>query len=515
MAIDPGTVTAATHSAAPKAATTAKASGGGDSDFSRTLATSRAARDHNQQTQHSGHAAPHDDAAHPSDARANGPQHDAKQAAGTTTAAGDKAKERDASAHDAGPTSADKHEHITRQRLSASSLLAAQTSAPKKAADKTQPPVASAGGRPASTRPETTAAQAQTAAATRAETKTAALDNHKRRSSGPGNAASDHKTHGKTHDKAHHQSKKTDSPGPIAALIQAPLITTQTIKPGRAAQGSVGDAASGRPSVAASLHASWQQLYARLEGHGASHGQSNNPSGSQAGGDSPAQLLAALTANDQTGASATGSPDGGPRPGLLHAAGSNASQGANGIALAGVAGQGLQSAAAPQAAAAHTGTAATTASLNAPIASDDWNQALGQHTLRLAGAGGQQQAQIQLHPRELGQINISVTVNSHNQAQLHFAAAHAHVREAVEAALPQLRQALAAGGLSLGQASVGDQNSQAAFAGGDGRSDSRGGKPGQQTAAIGDISADTALDAGAQSIPLRDLHRPGGIDIFA
>jgi flagellar hook-length control protein FliK len=103
-----------------------------------------------------------------------------------------------------------------------------------------------------------------------------------------------------------------------------------------------------------------------------------------------------------------------------------------------------------------------TASIGVPLGNDEWSQALGQQTLKMA-ADGTRHAQIQLHPRELGQINISVTVDHHNQAQVHFAAAHAHVRNAIEAALPQLGQAFNAGGLALGGASVGDQNSQPAF----------------------------------------------------
>lgn len=155
-------------------------------------------------------------------------------------------------------------------------------------------------------------------------------------------------------------------------------------------------------------------------------------------------------------------------------------------------------------------SAATNPGIGASLGSDGWNTALGQHTLRLA-SGGQQQAQIQLHPRELGQINISVTVNDHNQAQLHLISPNAHVRDAIEAALPQLRQSLAAGGLTLGQASVGDQGSQAGFGdtGAQGQSGRGGQSPdsGPTIEAIGDVepTPSAGLLAGLR----------GGIDIFA
>lgn len=169
-------------------------------------------------------------------------------------------------------------------------------------------------------------------------------------------------------------------------------------------------------------------------------------------------------------------------------------------------------AAAPANAHAHTAaptqveTAAMPAGLR--LASEDWNQAFGQHVLRLA-RGSQQQAEIVLHPRELGQINIQLAINEQRQAQIHFVSAHAPVREAVEAALPQLRQALAAGGLTLGQASVGDHGSQAQFAGGDAPPRR---EPGAQGASAG-ASASSSNEPAART--LQRVLAPGRIDIFA
>ncbi|WP_423821819.1 flagellar hook-length control protein FliK [Salinisphaera sp. SPP-AMP-43] len=154
--------------------------------------------------------------------------------------------------------------------------------------------------------------------------------------------------------------------------------------------------------------------------------------------------------------------------------------------------------------------AATNPGIGAALGSDGWNSALGQHTLRLA-SGGQQQAQIQLHPRELGQINISVTVNDHNQAQLHLMSPNAHVRDAIEAALPQLRQSLAAGGLTLGQASVGDQGSQAGF--GDTGAQGESGRGGQSSDSGPTIEAIGDIEPTPSAGLLAGLR--GGIDIFA
>ncbi|MGB7758035.1 MAG: hypothetical protein WBL23_18440, partial [Salinisphaera sp.] len=84
MAIDLGAVNAAAKSTAPKTATTSKTGGDGDSDFSRTLATSRAARDHNDHTQHSGKSVPGDTTGHEAGARTNGQARNAKHAADST-----------------------------------------------------------------------------------------------------------------------------------------------------------------------------------------------------------------------------------------------------------------------------------------------------------------------------------------------------------------------------------------------------------------------------------------------
>ena len=49
-------------------------------------------------------------------------------------------------------------------------------------------------------------------------------------------------------------------------------------------------------------------------------------------------------------------------------------------------------------------------------------------------------------------------------ASASFVSAHASVRQAIETALPQLQQALAQAGISLGQTSVGEQAAQQQFA---------------------------------------------------
>lgn len=513
MAIDLGAVsTGAAKTAAPKNAATPKASNNGTTDFSRTLAASRASRDQqsgnapasNGERKTSGQPAQSQSSPSGQDAHVAGQDksgHDRAAAAKSTPTSADR---------QTAPAEDSQHADLARRRLSTDSKIASRAKADGQAAERMIAEASSsASARDASNAVHTAdqaaaATTAQTAAHAAAHAGSATVDHHK-------SASSSKPTTDKTHDaKTHKDASSADSTGPIAALVQAPLIVTQTIKPGSGSQTGAADATHGHASsAAASLRASWQQLFTQLGGHGGQGGQSasNGDASGQAGGNNPAQLLAALTADGKNSPDASG----GHRFSLAQAGDPSASV-TNGGAVTAATASALHSTSSTQAqSASATATASTQTTLSAPLASSDWNQALGQHTMRLVGSG-QQLAQIQLHPRELGQINISVTVNNHNQAQIHFAAAHAHVRDAVEAALPQLRQSLAAGGLSLGQASVGDQNSQAAFAGRDDRSDQRGSRP---SAEIGPVT-ETSLDDSAGPSPVARGPGPiSGIDIFA
>lgn len=104
-----------------------------------------------------------------------------------------------------------------------------------------------------------------------------------------------------------------------------------------------------------------------------------------------------------------------------------------------------------------TPTSTAPAGANIPVAvnSPQWPSALGQQVLQLHQRG-EHQMQLHLNPRDLGPLSVTLTVND-QQAQLHALSAHAGVRAAVEAAFPQLREALAASGIALGEATVGDQ----------------------------------------------------------
>ncbi len=126
------------------------------------------------------------------------------------------------------------------------------------------------------------------------------------------------------------------------------------------------------------------------------------------------------------------------------------------------AGQAPSVTASPLLSAGHNQTAqfqlssASTPLLNAQLGSEEWQQQLNQQII-LFNRNGLQQAELRLHPQELGALQIRMSVED-NQAQLHLASAHSHVRAALEAALPGLRHALAESGIQLTQSNVSSDN---------------------------------------------------------
>jgi len=92
------------------------------------------------------------------------------------------------------------------------------------------------------------------------------------------------------------------------------------------------------------------------------------------------------------------------------------------------------------------------AALSARVGEHGWGQSLGDRLVWMAGQS-QQVAQLHLNPPELGPLQITLTLDR-DQASAQFVSAHALVRDAIEAAMPRLREMLADSGIALGNASV-------------------------------------------------------------
>jgi len=146
------------------------------------------------------------------------------------------------------------------------------------------------------------------------------------------------------------------------------------------------------------------------------------------------------------------------------------------------------------------------ASIQAPLTSAAWPRELGQQLVQFAQRGGEQQIKLNIHPAELGPLTVSLKMGEQG-AQAHFLSAHAQVRQVLETAIPQLREALAEQGINLADTSVGEQrqqeNGDAALAGG-------GGNQSGDHAASGDSEA---LDDA--SSPRQTVTLDGRVDLYA
>ncbi|MFQ5633825.1 MAG: flagellar hook-length control protein FliK [Gammaproteobacteria bacterium] len=81
-----------------------------------------------------------------------------------------------------------------------------------------------------------------------------------------------------------------------------------------------------------------------------------------------------------------------------------------------------------------------------------WSQNLGQRLLMMSD-GGVQTARLRLHPEHLGQLDVRIEIED-DSARVWFNAASGQTRDAIESALPKLREMFDARGLELLQADV-------------------------------------------------------------
>ncbi len=91
-------------------------------------------------------------------------------------------------------------------------------------------------------------------------------------------------------------------------------------------------------------------------------------------------------------------------------------------------------------------------SVPTPIREQNWATDFGQKIMWLAN-NDKQAAQLTLNPQQMGPIDISLTIEK-GSATASFVSANADVREAIETAMPRLREMFANAGISLGQTNV-------------------------------------------------------------
>jgi flagellar hook-length control protein FliK len=88
-----------------------------------------------------------------------------------------------------------------------------------------------------------------------------------------------------------------------------------------------------------------------------------------------------------------------------------------------------------------------TTSIPVPLASSRWGEALGERVVWMTN-NQIQTAQIQINPPNLGPLEVRVTLDQ-GQASVQFSSTHGDVRDAVQAALPRLRDMFGEAGVTL------------------------------------------------------------------
>jgi len=142
--------------------------------------------------------------------------------------------------------------------------------------------------------------------------------------------------------------------------------------------------------------------------------------------------------------------------------------------------------------------------LNTPITQDRWGDEFNQKITWLA-TSKEQSAELHLNPPQLGPMDVVLKVSG-DQATALFTSPHAAVREAIEQALPKLREMMAENGIMLGNATVSDQAS---------RNDQNGSdQPGRRARAESDAVSDSIAPSNVSRVsPIRQHN--GIVDTFA
>lgn len=95
--------------------------------------------------------------------------------------------------------------------------------------------------------------------------------------------------------------------------------------------------------------------------------------------------------------------------------------------------------------------------LSRPFGSPNWDDGFSNRVVWMA-RNGVQSAEIHLNPQDLGPIEVKMMMTNDRDAQatasIQFSAAHAATREAIESALPRLREMLLDSGIALGNTTV-------------------------------------------------------------
>ena len=142
-------------------------------------------------------------------------------------------------------------------------------------------------------------------------------------------------------------------------------------------------------------------------------------------------------------------------------------------------------------------------SIDMPVTHKAWADDFSQKIVWVATQHGQS-AELHLNPPQLGPLDVLIKVNG-DQATALFTSSHAVVRDAIEQALPKLREMLADNGIMLSNATVSDQSPR----------EQQSKQTGQQHKTEGwQAKMDQAILVGGTQVR-SGRHHQGSVDTFA
>jgi flagellar hook-length control protein FliK len=142
--------------------------------------------------------------------------------------------------------------------------------------------------------------------------------------------------------------------------------------------------------------------------------------------------------------------------------------------------------------------------INTPVTQDKWGDEFSQKITWLASSNQDQTAELHLNPPQLGPLDVVLKVSG-DQATALFTSPHAAVRDAIEQAMPKLRDMLADSGIMLGNATVSDQAPR-----------DQGGSDTPRSSAAGGNDIGDGPQASQNTVRVSQISRHNGIvDTFA
>lgn len=142
-----------------------------------------------------------------------------------------------------------------------------------------------------------------------------------------------------------------------------------------------------------------------------------------------------------------------------------------------------------------------------PMGSSAWAGDFAQQVTWMATGKQEQTASLHLNPPNLGPLEVVVKI-SDSQATVLFTSPHGAVREAIENAMPKLRELMADNGITLGNTSVSDQSPRE-------RGDTNDNGAARRT--VWETGDSLSMDASvrASTMPSTTVRHRGMVDTFA